>query len=115
MVNFCLSLSIGKEFFESLQSLDKDIQHDYWRKSITIALKPEDIEFAERVVSELLAHERPIAAVNASSFYLTIFSGKKCLTSDLLAKTLEYSAIKPSDQQTLNNLTSYEMSRLLGE
>lgn len=107
---FCIGLPFNKAIFDFLEGLPEGASDVYWKKVNLYSLRDEDKEFASWVVEQLLAHKRPLAAIDASARYL--FGGKNTLNGDLLARTLERAVVEPNDHENVS-LDSYKVLEIL--
>lgn len=86
--------------FNFLETLPESVGKRYWREVKGYYLQEEDKEYSNRVIEQLLAHNRPLAAINAAAQYLHTIARKTGLNGDILARTLELAAINPDDCET---------------
>jgi hypothetical protein len=114
-VNFCLSLPFSKVLFELLESLSQNVRKEYWRKVSIFVIQAEDARYANYVVKQLLASDRPLAAIEAAGMYLHSASTKGQLSGDVLASALELAAVQPSEQSIAEYSIGYDISNLLKE
>jgi len=113
---FCLDLPFAKAVFDFLETLAEGVKKDYWENVWRYYLQNEDAKYASWVIEKLLAHRRPLAAINAAAQYLHTISRETGLDGDLLARALELAATDPADQETtpLSSI-NYDVIKVLGE
>jgi len=113
---FCLGLPFNKAVFDFLETLAKGVKKHYWENVKRYYLQDEDAKYANWVIEQLLAHKRPLAAVNAAAQFLHTIARETGLDDDLLARTLEIVATDPADHETMPRVSiSYDIVRVLRE
>jgi hypothetical protein len=102
---FCSGLPFKKAAFDFLETLPEGVRHHYWQNIEAYYLQKEEQECANWVIEQLLAHNRPFAAINAAALHIT--ARKTGLNGNLLARILEHAATDPADHE----MTSINYSR----
>ncbi|KKG14621.1 hypothetical protein EO98_18500 [Methanosarcina sp. 2.H.T.1A.6] len=69
IVNFLLGLPFGKNTFEILNRMDKEITEAYWKKVNRYYLRENDMEMINWVADQLLINERPLNALDATHVF----------------------------------------------
>jgi hypothetical protein len=113
---FCLGLPFNKAVFDFLEPLADGVKKHYWENVWRYYLQNEDAKYANWVIEKLLAHKRPLGAINAAACYLHTIARETDLDGALLARALELAATNPADQDTtpLSSI-SYDIIKVLKE
>ena len=110
---FCLGLPFNEALFDFLELFSDGVKKLFWKDVRRYYLKDEDAKYGNWVIEQLLAHNRPFAAINAAANYLHTISHKTPLSGDILARTLELAATDPSDHDTARITNSYDFVKVL--
>jgi len=111
---FCLGLPFKEALFNFLETLTEGAKKHYWENVRRYYLQDEDAKYANWIIQKLLAHRRPLAAIDAAAQYMYTIARDTGLDGDLLARALELAATDPADHETTPIISiNYDIVKVL--